>query len=170
MTLTASRPTALLLPPQLRLNVAALLILLGFAATFLFSGCGSTPEAIAYHTLNDTRILVDGAERHYGDAVAQGKVSQERQDEADEAIVRFHAAYKLAAEAFPGYFGIFYKTDRATKNANEQRIIAKHREKTKDLQMAQAQVVRSEKMSSRSRSRSLTPSASARRISIIWPE
>jgi 2-oxoglutarate ferredoxin oxidoreductase subunit beta len=43
------------------------------------------------------------------------------------------AAYKLAGEPFPGHFGIFYKSTRATKNANEQKIIAAGREKTKDL-------------------------------------
>ncbi len=43
------------------------------------------------------------------------------------------AAYKLAGEPFPGYFGIFYKNTRATKNANEQKIIAAAREKTKTL-------------------------------------
>ena len=43
------------------------------------------------------------------------------------------AAYKLAGEAFPGKFGIFYKVDRATKNANEQKIIAAAREKTKGM-------------------------------------
>jgi 2-oxoglutarate ferredoxin oxidoreductase subunit beta len=44
------------------------------------------------------------------------------------------AAYKLAGEPFPGKFGIFYKVNRATKNANEQKIIAAAREKTKDLE------------------------------------
>ena len=43
------------------------------------------------------------------------------------------AAYKLAGEAFPGKFGIFYKVNRATKNANEQKIIAAAREKTKTM-------------------------------------
>jgi 2-oxoglutarate/2-oxoacid ferredoxin oxidoreductase subunit beta len=43
------------------------------------------------------------------------------------------AAYKLAGEPFPGSFGIFYKVDRATKNANEQKIIAAAREKTKGM-------------------------------------
>jgi len=43
------------------------------------------------------------------------------------------AAYKLAGEPFPGRFGIFYNVKRATKNANEQKIIAAAREKTKDL-------------------------------------
>jgi 2-oxoglutarate ferredoxin oxidoreductase subunit beta len=44
------------------------------------------------------------------------------------------AAYKLAGEPFPGKFGIFYKANRATKNANEQKIIGAAREKTKSLQ------------------------------------
>jgi 2-oxoglutarate/2-oxoacid ferredoxin oxidoreductase subunit beta len=43
------------------------------------------------------------------------------------------AAYKLAGEPFPGSFGIFYNVNRATKNANEAKIIAAAREKTKDL-------------------------------------
>jgi 2-oxoglutarate ferredoxin oxidoreductase subunit beta len=34
------------------------------------------------------------------------------------------AAYKLADAAFPGYFGIFYKSDRPTKNKLEAGIIA----------------------------------------------
>jgi 2-oxoglutarate/2-oxoacid ferredoxin oxidoreductase subunit beta len=43
------------------------------------------------------------------------------------------AAYKLANEPFPGCFGVFYNVNRATKNANEAKIIAAAREKTKDL-------------------------------------
>jgi 2-oxoglutarate ferredoxin oxidoreductase subunit beta len=43
------------------------------------------------------------------------------------------AAYKLAAEPFPGYFGIFYKVNRPTKNANEAKIIADHRAKAGNL-------------------------------------
>jgi 2-oxoglutarate ferredoxin oxidoreductase subunit beta len=43
------------------------------------------------------------------------------------------AAYKLASEAFPGKFGIFYKVNRPTKNENEAKIIAAAREKVKDL-------------------------------------
>ena len=43
------------------------------------------------------------------------------------------AAYKLSDAAFPGYFGIFYKADRSTKNANEARINAGMREKVKGL-------------------------------------
>jgi 2-oxoglutarate/2-oxoacid ferredoxin oxidoreductase subunit beta len=49
-------------------------------------------------------------------------------DVTDEA-----AAYKLAGEAFPGKFGIFYNVNRPTKNENEQKIIDAAREKVKDL-------------------------------------
>src|SRR3954464_4784551 len=39
------------------------------------------------------------------------------------------AAYKLAGEAFPGYFGIFYKANRPTKNAKEAAIVKSSAEK-----------------------------------------
>lgn len=52
---------------------------------------------------------------------------------ADHDVTDEVAAYKLAGEPFPGKFGIFYKASRATKNANEAKIIAAAREKTKDL-------------------------------------
>lgn len=52
---------------------------------------------------------------------------------ADHDVTDEVAAYKLAGEPFPGKFGIFYKANRATKNANEAKIIAAAREKTKDL-------------------------------------
>lgn len=52
---------------------------------------------------------------------------------ADHDVTDEIAAYKLAGEAFPGKFGIFYKANRATKNANEAKIIAAARERTKDL-------------------------------------
>jgi 2-oxoglutarate ferredoxin oxidoreductase subunit beta len=47
-------------------------------------------------------------------------------DVADET-----AAYKLAEAPFPGYFGIFYKSPRPTKNANEAKINAAAMEKVK---------------------------------------
>ena len=43
------------------------------------------------------------------------------------------AAYKLAETPFPGYFGVFYKVNRATKNANEAKIIEKAKAKVGDL-------------------------------------
>jgi 2-oxoglutarate/2-oxoacid ferredoxin oxidoreductase subunit beta len=47
------------------------------------------------------------------------------------------AAYKLAGEPFPGKFGIFYKTNRPTKNAKEAEINKAMGEKFKGLETAQ---------------------------------
>jgi 2-oxoglutarate ferredoxin oxidoreductase subunit beta len=52
---------------------------------------------------------------------------------ADHDVSDENAAYKLAAEPFPGHFGIFYKTNRATKNAAEAKINAGMQEKVKGL-------------------------------------
>src|SRR5271170_581478 len=41
---------------------------------------------------------------------------------ADHDVTDEMAAYKLADAAFPGYFGIFYKTDRPTKNKLEANV------------------------------------------------
>jgi 2-oxoglutarate ferredoxin oxidoreductase subunit beta len=43
------------------------------------------------------------------------------------------AAYKLADEPFPGYFGIFYQKGKPTKNAKEAEIVQKAREKQQGL-------------------------------------
>ena len=43
------------------------------------------------------------------------------------------AAYKLADQPFPGSFGVFYKTNTPTKNANEAKIIADQRAKVAGL-------------------------------------
>jgi len=43
------------------------------------------------------------------------------------------AAYKLADEPFPGYFGIFYQKSKPTKNAKEAEIVQKAREKQQGL-------------------------------------
>jgi 2-oxoglutarate ferredoxin oxidoreductase subunit beta len=51
------------------------------------------------------------------------------------------AAYKLASEAWPGVFGVFYDNPRPTKNALEAGLISKARERTKgagDLELLQA--------------------------------
>ena len=45
-----------------------------------------------------------------------------------------YAAYKLADAAWPGHFGLFYKTNRATKNANEAKLIADHKVKVAGLE------------------------------------
>ena len=43
------------------------------------------------------------------------------------------AAYKLAGADFPGYFGIFYKANKPTKNAKEAEIQRGFMEKVKGL-------------------------------------
>lgn len=56
-------------------------------------------------------------------------------DTADE-----NAAYRLADDPFPGYFGIFYRENRPTKNVNEATIIAQAKRKVgglKDWQILQ---------------------------------
>ncbi|MCX6955858.1 MAG: thiamine pyrophosphate-dependent enzyme [Verrucomicrobia bacterium] len=61
----------------------------------------------------------------------------DRHDVTDEV-----AAFKLAGQAWPGSFGVFYENNvRKTKNALEADLIAKARERTKgagDLQLLQA--------------------------------
>ncbi len=52
---------------------------------------------------------------------------------AEHDVTDEGAAYKLAGEAFPGRFGIFYKVNRPTKNANETKINLKSRESFKEL-------------------------------------
>jgi 2-oxoglutarate/2-oxoacid ferredoxin oxidoreductase subunit beta len=53
-------------------------------------------------------------------------------DFADEV-----AAYKLAMEPFPGFFGIFYKVQRPTKNALEAGLISTAQAKTHNAPAAQ---------------------------------
>ena len=43
------------------------------------------------------------------------------------------AAYKLAQLPFPGVFGVFFQSDRPTKNALEKKWIETTREKTGNL-------------------------------------
>jgi 2-oxoglutarate ferredoxin oxidoreductase subunit beta len=52
---------------------------------------------------------------------------------AGHDVTNEEEAYKLAAEPFPGYFGIFYKASRPTKNANEEKINQGAKAKVKDL-------------------------------------
>src|SRR5207244_3199673 len=48
----------------------------------------------------------------------------------DHDVANELAAYKLADDPFPGYFGIFYKQTKPTKNAKEANIIKTSSEKT----------------------------------------
>jgi 2-oxoglutarate/2-oxoacid ferredoxin oxidoreductase subunit beta len=51
----------------------------------------------------------------------------------DHDVTSEEAAYKLSAAPFPGYFGIFYKNPRPTKNALEAKINADSSAKLKGL-------------------------------------
>ncbi len=44
------------------------------------------------------------------------------------------AAYELAGQPFPGYFGVFYKVARPTKNEVEQKLVANARARLEGLQ------------------------------------
>jgi len=62
------------------------------------------------------------------------------QNRPSSARERKLAAYKLAQLPFPGVFGVFYQSDRPTKNALEKKWIESTREKTgntTDLQLLQ---------------------------------
>jgi 2-oxoglutarate ferredoxin oxidoreductase subunit beta len=52
---------------------------------------------------------------------------------ADHDVTDECAAYKLASAPFPGYFGIFYKNTRPSKNALEAKLNAAAQEKVKGL-------------------------------------
>ena len=50
---------------------------------------------------------------------------------ADHDVADEMAAYKLSDAAFPGYFGLFYKVNKPTKNAKETSLNASAMEKVK---------------------------------------
>jgi 2-oxoglutarate ferredoxin oxidoreductase subunit beta len=52
---------------------------------------------------------------------------------SEHDITQEIGAYKLADVPFPGYFGIFYKVNRPTKNALEAKINIAQMEKVKGL-------------------------------------
>jgi 2-oxoglutarate/2-oxoacid ferredoxin oxidoreductase subunit beta len=51
----------------------------------------------------------------------------------DHDVTDEYGAYKLADAQWPGVFGVFYKVQRPTKNANEAKIIADGRAKVEGL-------------------------------------
>jgi 2-oxoglutarate ferredoxin oxidoreductase subunit beta len=51
----------------------------------------------------------------------------------DHDVTDEMAAYKLANESFPGYFGVFYKNAKPTKNAKEANIVKTSQEKVKGM-------------------------------------
>jgi 2-oxoglutarate ferredoxin oxidoreductase subunit beta len=59
-----------------------------------------------------------------------------RHDPSDEI-----AAFRLASQPWPGVFGVFFETNRPTKNQLEAGLVAKARERTKgasDLELLQS--------------------------------
>lgn len=87
--------------PATRKTPHALLCLFAFglAGSALFAGCATNPRAVAWHTLDDLRTVVDAAERAYGDAWAAGRVTAAQEKSTDQAIEQFHAAFAVAVEA-----------------------------------------------------------------------
>ncbi len=62
------------------------------------------------------------------------------EDELSHDVTDELAAYKLAQLPFPGVFGVFFQSDRPTKNALEKKWIDNTREKLRqpsDLQLLQ---------------------------------
>ena len=56
----------------------------------------STPEAKVFLTLSDVKTFADAAEKVYGNQVALGHVSAEKQKQIDAKIVKLHANFSLA--------------------------------------------------------------------------
>jgi 2-oxoglutarate ferredoxin oxidoreductase subunit beta len=74
------------------------------------------------------------------DVIQEKKWDSTPEDELRHDVTDELAAYKLASLPFPGVFGVFYETDRPTKNALEKKWIETTREKTggaSDLQLLQ---------------------------------
>ena len=65
------------------------------------------------------------------DAANPRKGGQFKTIPTDHNVTDELAAYKLASDPFPGYFGIFYKNTRPSKNALETKLIAAQQEKFK---------------------------------------
>src|SRR5438094_8966001 len=68
------------------------------------------------------------------------KLDNTPEDELRHDVTDELAAYKLAQLPFPGVFGVFYQSDRPTKNALEKKWIDNTSEKTggaSDLELLQ---------------------------------
>ena len=86
----------MLLPPNLRLTVAAVLCLLAIAATFLFSGCAATPGRVLATTVQ----TVDAAMQGWGDYVALGKATAYQENTVRSAYTKYQAAEQAAEAAY----------------------------------------------------------------------
>ncbi len=98
--------------------------------------------AMDYDGFSFIQCLSECVEFYEGafDAANPRKGGQFNPIPADHDVTNEVAAYKLAGEPFPGYFGIFYKNDKPSKNAKEAALNAAAREKLqglKDFQILQ---------------------------------
>src|SRR6202166_40939 len=74
------------------------------------------------------------------EVIQEKKWDNTPEDEMRHDVTDELAAYKLAQLPFPGVFGVFYQSDRPTKNALEKKWIESSRDKTgnaTDLQLLQ---------------------------------
>lgn len=67
------------------------------------------------------------------DASNPRKGGEFRQVPASHDVTDEMAAYKLAGEPFPGYFGVIYKTQRPTKNELESKIVTEAQARVQEL-------------------------------------
>ena len=77
-------------------------------------------------------IFDDGNPRKGGefDVIEEKKWDDSAEDAARHDVSDGNAAYELASLQYPGKFGVFYETDRPTKNQLEQNWIDASQEKT----------------------------------------
>jgi 2-oxoglutarate/2-oxoacid ferredoxin oxidoreductase subunit beta len=98
--------------------------------------------AMDYDGFSFIQCLSECVEFYEGafDAANPRKGGQFNTVPADHDVTNEVAAYKLASEPFPGYFGIFFKNDKPSKNAKEAALNAAARQKLqglKDFQILQ---------------------------------
>jgi len=62
--------------------------------------------------------------------IEEKKFDNSREDEGRHDVTDEVAAFRLALEPFPGWFGVFYCVDRPTKNSLENKLIQDARAKT----------------------------------------
>ncbi|MCL4144086.1 UNVERIFIED_CONTAM: hypothetical protein GTU68_051416 [Idotea baltica] len=79
-------------------------------------------------------VFDDGNPRKGGefDLIEEKKWDDSPEDEARHDVSDENSAYQLATLQYPGKFGVFYETDRPTKNQLEQKWIDSSKEKVGD--------------------------------------
>jgi hypothetical protein len=80
---------------------------------------GALKEPIIWFVSDDTQL---------GERIADTAAFDDLSNE-----IRIVAEHKLATLPLPGVFGVFYQSDRPTKNASEKKWIETTREKTGNL-------------------------------------